>query len=249
MRYSAIQKLMQENRWEDAHALLKKVLESHPGDTDALRLAQTCKTMLEIEKSLLSEEQLTDEKITVSEYFSVYAVHVLKRLCSFVVAGLSFLPEKLQRFFHKEKFETWTQQFDKRSQPEKNWMWDLMFWDSRRRRILFASIGGILVLFVLIFVWVAWPQKSDETEWASLKINSVVLKAQRGDPVSQYQLGMLFYRGTESFPRDMEQSYLWLSRAAKAGHKGAASFLQRVIFEKENHQKLLENSNAGSEYQ
>ncbi len=59
-------------------------------------------------------------------------------------------------------------------------------------------------------------------------IGSLQPRAEQGDPVAQYQLGLHYLSGDWDVPKDQDQAFAWLARAADAGNRLASLTLAEL---------------------
>ncbi len=244
MRYKAIRKLMIQGHFETASEHLLRVLEKKPNDREALDLENTCRKMLDIIHSF-EADPVDCTEISAANYFSARFKQLLGALCRQIIAVLDKLPESYRQKLGREYFVRCGGKFAGGDDGQQDWRLESLFWDSRRRRTLFIALGTLILAGIVFMIGIGLSNSSSSPELSTLRISSIIEKANDGDHESQYRLGMCFYRGI-GVPADIEQSYLWLSRAAKAGHKEAGDFLQRVTFELETRQRVKDESSPKS---
>lgn len=101
----------------------------------------------------------------------------------------------------------------------------------------------LLILLALTFIL--------DLACADEKLDQIILSANKGDPESQYQLG-LYYAMSESDHGDLVKAAYWLTESALQGIPGALIHLERIGKLPENHEKNLPPprpvANAGGTY-
>jgi TPR repeat protein len=70
------------------------------------------------------------------------------------------------------------------------------------------TIAVILIFFAVTVKTFLFAQRED--------IQTMIVKAERGDLSSQYNLGVRFYRG-DGTPQDLKQAAFWYEKAATQG--------------------------------
>ena len=80
-------------------------------------------------------------------------------------------------------------------------------------RLLARALPGALVFVVLVLTVALRAAETD--------IGSLRAKAEKGNAVAQYNLGLAYAEGRE-VPRDFVEAYVWLSLAAETGTTGKA---------------------------
>lgn len=145
---------------------------------------------------------------------------------------LNKLPLKWQQKLKTDKFRVWEIHFTLDSDSQKDWLWELLFWDAKRRKMVFASLIVVLLLCITLFLLLAFGEcdKSDSSE--PMVFAAIVKSAYDGDSQAQFLLGKNFYFG-ESVKRDVDQALLWLTKSARAGHTQAAELLQKILVEQQ----------------
>jgi hypothetical protein len=80
-------------------------------------------------------------------------------------------------------------------------------------------------LLVLVFLFAALcnPVAAGELE-------DMIAKAEQGDVIDQYELGMAYYFGDPA-PQDYKQAYIWLSVAVTNGYDDAAAKRDKVALQ------------------
>ena len=145
---------------------------------------------------------------------------------------LNKLPLKWQQKLKTDRFRVWEIHFTLDSDSQKDWLWELLFWDAKRRKMVFASLIVVLLLCITLFLLLAFGgcDKSDSSE--PMVFAAIVKSAYDGDSQAQFLLGKNFYFG-ESVKRDVDQALLWLTKSARAGHTQAAELLQKILVEQD----------------
>ena len=234
MKYSEVQRLMLVGRWDRALVLLERISARYPDDADAQKLTQVCRTMLDIQSTEPPANKIPH--LPVKTILKAGCRAFLLSLCNLLVK----LPESRRKKLGYAKWRQWGERLSETDASGEENTLNHLFGDPRWRKIIFSTIVGLIALGVALIVWIAWPAPVEKVDYSNLHFYTVLQKAQNGDPQSQYQLGSIFYWGTPEIPADTEKSYYWLSLAAKAGHREASQLLAKVVFERENRQKILE---------
>jgi len=65
---------------------------------------------------------------------------------------------------------------------------------------------------------------------AAGELEDMIAKAEQGDVVDQYELGMAYYFG-DPIPQDYKQAYIWLSVAVTSGYDEAAAKRDKAALE------------------
>jgi len=80
-----------------------------------------------------------------------------------------------------------------------------------------------LLVLALLFFALCNPVAAGELE-------DMTAKAEQGDVIDQYELGMAYYFG-DPIPQDYKQAYIWLSVAVTNGYDDAAAKRDKAALE------------------
>ena len=240
MRYKSIQQLMADGEFRKALAHLSRILQKKPDDEDARKLEFLCREIIHIQESC-REKTSGQKEISVEEYITVHYRRLMKKVCSFVLLLLNKLPEKWQKKLWMDRFKIWKFHFTAENDSQKDMMFELLFWDNDRRKIVFSVLSGILLLGIVIFLLLAFRGEESSEVQVQIGITEISRSAYDGDVGAQYLLGKKFYLG-QHVKRDIEQAQVWLTKAARAGHKEAGVLLQKILIERENPGNIEQNN-------
>ena len=231
MKYKPIRQLMADGEFSKALDHLVRILQKNPDDKEASQLEYTCREMIHIQNACGDEPEQENE-ISVEEYVSVHFRRIMKKICHWMFYLLNKLPLKWQQKLKTDKFRVWEIHFTLDSDSQKDWLWELLFWDAKRRKMVFAFLIVVLLLCITLFLLLAFGgcDKSDSSE--PMVFAAIVKSAYDGDSQAQFLLGKNFYFG-ESVKRDVDQALLWLTKSARAGHTQAAELLQKILVEQD----------------
>ena len=230
-KYKPIRLLMADGEFSKALDHLVRILQKNPDDKEAKQLEYTCREMIHIHNACEEESEQKNE-ISVAEYISVHFRRFMKKVCHFIFLLLNKLPPKWQLKIKADKFRMWEIHFTVDSDAQKDWLWELLFWDAKRRKMVFASLIVVLFLCITLFLLLAFGGCDNSDSSEQLDFSTTVKSAYDGDPQAQFLLGKKFYFG-ESVKRDVDQALLWLTKSARAGHVQAAELLQKILVEQD----------------
>lgn len=232
MKYKAIRQLMAAGEFRKALKHISGILQKNPNDSEAEELEAVCRNMVHIQEDCSGENETQTEKISAEEYFSVHFRRFMARSCRMIFSFLSRLPEKYQRSLKVDKFRLWEIKYTLESDAEKDLLWELLFWDSRRRRILFTSLIAVICSGMVLFLLLIF-NSCDKYDYDTYKdFSELVRAAQDNDTDAQFELGQNFYYG-KTVRKDLDQAVFWLYKAAKKRHPKAAELLQKILIEKD----------------
>ena len=230
-KYQTIKELMAAGEFRKAQEYLAGVLQKNPDEQEAKQLEFTCLEMLRIQ-SACEEKPEEKNNISVQEYFSVHFRRVMKAVCRFAELGASKLPPSWQKKINAARFKEWKDNFTLEADAQKDWLWELLFWDAKRRMILFSSLIGALLLATLLFFLLSLGSCDSDVPEAK-DPNAILKAAYEDDAHAQYLLGKKYYSG-EGGRRDIELAKSWLTRSAKSGYEPAGVLLEKIMVEQEN---------------
>ena len=231
-KYKPIRQLMADGEFSKALDHLVRILQKNPDDKEAKQLEYTCREMIHIQNTC-SDEPEQKNSISVEEYASVHFRRIMKKICHWMFYLLNKLPLKWQQKLKTDRFRVWEIHFTLDSDSQKDWLWELLFWDAKRRKMVFASLIVVLLLCITLFLLLAFAgcDKSDTSE--PRDFSATIKSAYAGDTQAQFLLGKNFYFG-ESVKRDVDLALLWLTKSARAGHTQAAELLQKILVEQDS---------------
>ncbi len=145
--YEPIQQLMADGEYRKALDHLSRILRKRPDDKAARKLEYLCKEMIHIQNACGDEPEQKNE-ISVEEYVSVHFRRIMKKICHWMFYLLNKLPGQWQKKIKADRFRVWEIHFTLDSDSQKDWLWELLFWDTKRRVTVFASLIVVLLLFV-----------------------------------------------------------------------------------------------------
>ena len=225
-KYKPIRQLMAEGQFSKALDHLSRILQKAPDNEEVRQLEYTCREMIHI-KNACKDEPEQKNAISTREYVSVHFRCAMKKICHWVFYLLTKLPLKWQQKIKADRFRAWEIRFTLDSDSQKDWLWELLFWDAKRRVIVFFSLIAIILLSLLLFILLASGGcNSDSPEGKNF--SNTVKAAYAGDAQAQFLLGKKFYYG-ENVKKDADQALLWLTKAARSGHTQAAALLQKIL--------------------
>ena len=230
-KYKAVRQLMAEGEFSKALDHLVRILKKNPHDQEALQLEYTCREMIHIQDAC-EEDPRQKNSISVEEYITVHSRRFMKKLCHLIARMLSRMPGKWQQKFSPAKWLELEKSFTVETDSQKDWVWELLFWDARRRMFVFISLSLILLCGVAIFLLLAFGGCERTNSELKADFSAVTRSAYAGDAHAQYLLGENFYYG-KTVTRDAEQALMWLTKAARTGHKQAADLLQKILVERD----------------
>ena len=230
-RYKPIRQLMADGEFSKALDHLVRILQKNPEDKEAKQLEHACREMIHIQNAC-GDEPDEGNKISVEEYISVHFRRIMKKTCHWVFYLLTKLPLKWQQKLNAERFQALESHFTRDSDSQKDWLWELLFWDARRRITVFASLIAVLLLGILLILLLAFRGSSNSESIEQRDFVATVKAAYQGDIQAQYSVGKNFYYGT-TVQKDVEQALLWLTKSARAGHTQAAALLQKILVEQD----------------
>ena len=230
-KYKPIRQLMADGEFSKALDHLARILQKNPDDKEAKQLEYTCREMIHIQNACGDEPEQKNE-ISVEEYVSVHVRRIMKKICHWMFYLLNKLPLKWQQKMKADRFRVWEIHFTLDTDSQKDWLWELLFWDAKRRVTVFASLIVVLLLCITLFLLLAFGGCDNSDSSEQLDFSTTVKSAYDGDPQAQFLLGKKFYFG-ESVKRDVDQALLWLTKSARAGHVQAAELLQRILVEQD----------------
>ena len=156
----------------------------------------------------------------------------MKFLCRMVRQLLDKLPETWRQKLKPERLKTWEQHFTVDTDSQKDWLWELLFWNVKRRFILFAALIIFLLAGICTFILLASDGCRRSEALTFERFPAIVKAANSGDAQAQFSLGKSFYYG-ENVNRDVEQSLLWLTKSARSGYEPAAKLLHKILTEQD----------------
>ena len=224
---------MADGEFSKALDHLVRILQKNPDDKEAKQLEYTCREMIHIQNAC-EDEDTTDKKnaISVDEYLSVHYRRVIKKTCHWIFCLLNKLPIQWQQKIKADRFRIWEIQFTLDSDSQKDWLWELLFWDSKRRTIVFVSLIAAILLCILLFLLLASGGCNNSKETEQKDFSIILKSAYNGDTQAQFLVGKNFYYG-ETVKKDVDQALLWLTKAARSGHTQAAALLQKILVEQD----------------
>lgn len=222
---------MANGEFREASKHLSGILKNHPDDKEALQLAHTCREMIHIQNACSENNASPETRISAGEYFSVHYRRIMKKLCHFVFQLITLLPSALQQKIDPERFNSLENHYTVETDSQKDWLWEMLFWDARRRAILFTSLIVLILLFVSFFFLLVWGGNSKNSS-PRQNFASLVNDAQENNADAQFQLGKSYYFG-EGVKRDVDQALIWLTKASKKGNPQAAELLQKILIEQD----------------
>ena len=178
------------------------------------------------------DEPVQRNEISVAEYTAVHFRRTMKAVCRFYLTLLERLPANWQRRLWRDRVQEWEARFTVAADSQKDWLWEVLFWDTRRRVIVFSTLGFLLLLGIGIFFLLVFRESAPADTLRQKGFSEVLKAAGRGDAAAQFQIGRSFYYG-KSVSKDVDLAVLWLSKAARAGHLQAAELLQKILVEQD----------------
>ena len=230
-KYKAIRQLMAEGEFRMALDHLVRILQKHPDDKEARQLEFTCREMIHIQNAC-NDEPEPENDISVGEYAAVHFRRIMKKICRGSFSILNKLPPAWQQKIKPERFKLWEERFTVELDSQKDWMWELLFWDAKRRIIVFASLIAAILLCILLFILLASGGCRNPESTTEKDFSAVMKSAYDGDAYSQFSVGKNFYYG-ESVKKDVDQALFWLTKSARSGHTQAAALLQKILVEQD----------------
>lgn len=230
-KYKPIQHLMVQGEFRKALDHLERILKKNPGDKEAVRLEYLCREMIHIH-SVCTEQTEQRKEISVSEYLSVHFRRIMGKICHVLFCLLNKLPEKWQKKVHADRFRVWEISFSIESDSEKDFVWESLFWDKKRRITVFASLIAVLLVCTTLFFVLMFGEKRDSELLYGNDFRNIVQLAYEGDAHGQFLMGKKFYYG-EDVKQDIDQALLWLTKSARSGHTQAAELLQKILVEQD----------------
>ena len=231
-KYRAVQQLMAEGEFRKAMDHLARVLQKNPNDLEAQRLEYTCREMVHIQ-SACADAPEEKKEISVEEYFSVHFRRSIRKICVFFFKLLCLLPEPLQKKLNADRFRIWELRFTLETDDQKDWLWELLFWDARRRMYVFISLVTFLVCSIVVFCLLAFGGCSSSEEMEEKTYHVLLKAALKNDIEAQFRIGESFFQG-KTVPRDVEKAKEWLTKAARGGHTEAAALLQKILAQQQS---------------
>ena len=231
-KYKTIQQLMAEGEFRKARKLLAELLQKNPDDKAAKQLEFTCREMLRIQDDCMETPKEKND-ISVQEYFSVHFRKAMKAFCSFAGRTLSKLPPSWQQKISADRFKTWKENFTVEADSQKDWLWELLFWDAKRRMILFSSLIAALLLAASLLILLCLGSCNSDVQEEQGNLNAIIREAEEDNAHAQYLLGKKLYYG-EGVRRNVDFALTWLTRSAKSGYEPAGVLLQKIMVEQEN---------------
>jgi hypothetical protein len=230
-RYKPIRQLMADGEFSKALDHLVRVLQKNPEDKEAKQLEYTCREMIQIQHVC---NDTTEEKseISVEEYLSVHFRRIMKKICHWMFHLLNKLPLQYQQKLKADRFRVWEIHFTLDADSQKDWLWELLFWDTKRRITVFASLIGVILLGIALFLLLAFEGGSDSKSEEQISFSVLIQSAQEGDAQAQYSIGKKYYEG-DNVQKDVARALYWLTQSARAGHSQAAALLQKILVEQE----------------
>ena len=222
---------MANGEFRKASEHLSGILKMNPDDKEALQLAHTCREMIHIQNVCSENDDVPESRISAEEYFSVHYRRIMKKLCHCVFYLISLLPSALQQKINPERFSSLENHYTVETDSQKDWLWEMLFWDARRRLILFSSLIVLILLSVSLFFLLVWGTNSNNSS-PQQNFASLVNDAQENDAGAQFLLGKSYYYG-EGVKRDVDQALIWLTKASKKGNPQAAELLQKIMVEQD----------------
>ena len=231
MKYKPIRQLMADGEFSKALDHLVRILQKNPDDKDARQLEYTCREMIHIQNACGDKPEQKNE-ISVEEYVSVHFRRIMKKICHWMFYLLNKLPGQWQKKIKADRFRVWEIHFTLDSDSQKDWLWELLFWDSKRRITVFASLITAILLCILLFLLLAFGGGNNSKETEKRDFSAIIKSAYDGDAQAQFLIGKNFYYG-ETVKKDVDQALLWLTKSARAGHTQAADLLQKILVEQD----------------
>ena len=230
-KYKPIRQLMADGEFRKALDHITRVLQKNPQDKETLKLENICREMIHIQQ-VCTEEAEQKNEISVTEYISVHFRRLMKNLCHFCFLKMNLLPEKWQKILKTDRFRVWEVKFTLESDAGKDWLWELLFWDTKRRKNIFISLIVMLILCMTCFCFLVFGHSCCKSDTALQEDNfSAVLKAANEDDAhAQFLIGENYYYG-RTVKKDVQQAKVWLIKASVAGHAQAAELLQKLMVE------------------
>ena len=162
----------------------------------------------------------------------LYLSNIMKKICHWMFYLLNKLPLQWQQKIKADRFRVWEIHFTIDSDSQKDWLWELLFWDAKRRKTVFTALIAAILLCILMFLLLAF-KGCDNSKSTEQKNFSVTIKsAYNGDAQAQFLVGKNFYYG-ETVQKDVDQALYWLTKSARAGHTQAAELLQKILVEQD----------------
>ena len=190
---------MAEGEFSKALDHLARILQKNPEDKEAGQLEYTCREMIHIQNACEDGCEQENE-ISVREYASVHFRRNMKNLCHWMFCLLSKLPFEWQQKIRADRFRVWEIHFSVDSDTQKDWLWELLFWDTRRRRIVFSSLILVLLLCITLLLLLLFRGCDNSDSSEQRDFSTTVRSAYDGDSHAQFLLGKSFYSG-KSLPR------------------------------------------------
>ena len=231
MKYKPIRQLMADGEFSKALDHLVRILQKNPDDKEARQLEYTCREMIHIQNACGDDPKQKND-ISVEEYISVHFRRIMKKICHWMFYLLNKLPLKWQQKIKADRFRVWEIHFTLDSDSSKDWLWELLFWDSKRRITVFASLITAILLCILLFLLLAFGGGNNSKETEKRDFSAIIKSAYDGDAQAQFLIGKNFYYG-ETVEKDVDQALLWLTKSARAGHTQAATLLQKILAEQD----------------
>ena len=226
-KYKPIRQLMAEGEFRKAMDHIARILQKNPDDPEAKQLEYTCREMVHIQNSC-EEDTARPNEISVEEYITVHFRRIMKQICRFIFVLLSKLPSAWRQRLYADRFRVWEISFTIDEDVQKDWLWELLFWDARRRMTAIISLLAVVLLGIVCLCLLAFGGCDDSENLPQNDFYTLIKAAEEDDANAQYLLGKSFYYG-ENVKRDSAQAVLWLTKAARTGHAEAASLLHRIL--------------------
>lgn len=231
MKYKPIRQLMADGEFSKALDHLVRISQKNPDDKEAKQLEYTCREMIHIQNAC-SDEPEQKNAISVAEYTSVHFRRIMKKICHWIFYLLNKLPSKWQQKLKTDRFRVWEIHFTLDSDSQKDWLWELLFWDAKRRIIVFSSLIATILLCILLFILLASGGCNNSKSSEQKDFSTTVKYAYDGDSNAQFLIGKNFYYG-ETVKKDVDQALFWLTKSARAGNTQAAELLQKILVEQD----------------
>ena len=222
---------MADGEFSKALDHIVRILQKNPDDKEARQLEYTCREMIHIQNAC-NDEPEQKNKISVEEYISVHFRRAMKKICHWIFYLLNKLPLNWQQKIKADRFRVWEIYFTHDTDSQKDWLWELLFWDSKRRITVFVTLTASILLCILLLLLLTFGgcNKSKSTEQKDFAVT--LEAANDGDPHAQFLVGKNFYYG-RTVQKDVDRALFWLTKSARAGHTQAAALLQKILVEQD----------------
>ena len=222
---------MADGEFSKALDHIARILKKNPDDQEAKQLEYTCREMIHIQNACEEDPERKND-ISVDEYVTVHARRLVKKLCRLAFTVLTRLPEGWQKKLNTQRLLEMEKRYTVETDSQKDWMWELLFWDTRRRITVFSFLIAALLLGITMFLVLFFHGCEQTDPEFKNDFSALVQAAHDGETQAQYLLGESFYYG-KNVNRDVEKALFWLAQAARSGHFQASELLQKILVEQD----------------